>query len=247
MPIVCFPADPTASTHGNFMRESYRAILANPDWRTRLSKVHAHGRRSLPLSEAGRWRELDSCMSSDALLMNIFCHPRVLRGCHGFPQLGAESDTLPCFGYKARVPLANGRFDRTEVDLRLGSVLIEAKLTENDFQRAEKNVLVTYRDFHAVFDHERLPQTERHYLSYQLIRNVLAAHALNCSFRVLLDERRPDLIEAWYSVMCCVKPAELRTALGVLTWQELARTLPHGVQTFLTAKYGIGIGERQAG
>ncbi|MGA9039745.1 MAG: hypothetical protein WB421_04345 [Terriglobales bacterium] len=239
MPVVCFPSHADESTHGNFMRESYRTILANPDWQKRLGKVHTQARRSMPSREHGRWRELDSCMSSDALLMNIFCHPRVSRDGAAFAFLGAEVDALPCFGYKARVPLANGRLDRTEVDLRLGNLLIEAKLTENDFQQAEKSVLLRYRDFHDVFDHDQLPQTEGHYLSYQLLRNVLAANALHCSFRVLLDERRPDLIEAWYSVMRCVKPAELRTTLGVLTWQELARVLPPKVRIFLSSKYGI--------
>ena len=238
-PVVCFPSDATDSTHGNFMRESYRAILANPEWQKRLGKVHTLARRSLPSHAHGRWRELDSCMSSDALLMNIFCHPRVSRDGAGFAFLGAKRDVHPCFGYRARVPLANGRSDRTEVDLRLGNVLIEAKLTENDFQRVEKSVLHAYRDFLEVFDHEQLPQTEAHFLSYQLLRNVLAANALDCSFRVLLDERRPDLIEAWYSVMKCVKPAKLRTTLGVLTWQELARVLPPKVRAFLASKYGI--------
>jgi hypothetical protein len=148
-------------------------------------------------------------------------------------------DVIPLFGFKARVPLINGRFDRTEVDMSLGNLLVEAKLTECDFQRVNKHVLATYRDFHDVFDEEQLPQTEQHYLSYQLLRNVLAAHALQCSFCVLLDARRPDLIEAWYAIMKCVKPAELRTALRVLTWQDLAQFLSTQLQAFLKSKYGI--------
>ena len=59
------------------------------------------------------------------------------------------------------------------------------------------------------------------YVSYQLIRNVLAAHALGLSFCVILDARRPDLMEAWYSVMRYVRIATLRTRCQVLTWQEL--------------------------
>ena len=183
--------------------------------------------------------ELDSCNSSDALLMNIFCHPRVSRNATAFALLGVEAGAMPYFGYRAKVPLTSGGFDRTEVDMQLGNLLIEAKLTETDFQRADKRVLAKYRDFLDVFDDERLPQTEGHYLSYQLLRNVLAAHALHCSFCVLLDARRPDLKEAWYRVMKCVKPIELRTALRVLTWQELARTLPQKLQAFLAVKYGI--------
>ncbi len=189
--------------------------------------------------------ELDSCNSSDALLMNIFCHPRVSRNGEAIALLGVEAGAMPYFGYRAKVPLTSGGFDRTEVDMQLGNLLVEAKLTETDFQRADKRVLAKYCDFLDVFDDEQLPQTDGHYLSYQLLRNVLAAHALHCSFCVLLDARRPDLKEAWYAVMRCVKPVELRTALRVLTWQELARTLPQKLQAFLAVKYGI-LGRLQA-
>jgi restriction endonuclease-like protein len=235
MPVVCFA--PSGSLHGNFSPASFKAILANPGWHKRLAKVHAQGRKSLPTTDRGRWMELDTCTSSDALLMNIFCHPATpLRL---WPLLGVASDIVPEFGYKARVPLINGRFDRTEVDMFLGDLLVEAKLTESDFQRVNKPVLATYRDFHDVFDEEQLPQTEQHYLSYQLLRNVLAAHALECSFCVLLDARRPDLIEDWYAIMKCVKLAQLRTALRVLTWQDLAQFLSPQLQLFLAKKYGI--------
>ena len=39
--------------------------------------MHTQAARSLPVRER-RWRELDSSMSSDALLMNVFCTPGVL-------------------------------------------------------------------------------------------------------------------------------------------------------------------------
>ena len=183
--------------------------------------------------------ELDSCTSSDALLMNIFCHPSASRDGRIAALLGAQPGLPPCFGYKARVPLANGKFDRTEVDLRVGDLLIEAKLTESDFQSAMKGVLSAYRDFSDVFDHQQLPQTVERYLSYQLIRNVLAAYALQCSFCVLIDARRPDLADAWYAVIKCVKPVELRTELRISTWQEVAQAAPPKLRAFLSAKYGI--------
>jgi hypothetical protein len=91
--------------------------------------------------------ELDTCTSSDALLMNIFCSPGLSRGGKVEALLRSDPGTSPCFGYKARVPLANGKFDRTEVDLRLENLLVEAKLTEGDFQTAKKQVLLSYRDF----------------------------------------------------------------------------------------------------
>ncbi len=204
-----------------------------------MTKVHTQARWSLPTTERGRWMELDACTSSDALLMNIFCHPSVSRDGRVSALFGAEAGTPPYFGYRARVPLANGRFDRTDVDLRLGDLLIEAKLTESDFQSAEKGVLMAYRDFSEVFDREQLPHTDGRYLSYQLLRNVLAAYALQCSFCVLVDARRPDLAGAWYAVMKSVKPVELRTKLRISTWQKVAQAAPSNVRTFLAAKYGI--------
>jgi hypothetical protein len=237
-PITCF-IPYGESRHGNFLRESYKAILANPEWRGRLAKVHTQARRSLPATERGRWRELDACTSSDALLMNVFCHPELFRDGKVLALLGVEPGVMPCFGYRARVPLANGRFDRTEVDLRLGDLLIEAKLTENDFQSARKDVLLAYRDFSEIFEWEQLPQTEDHFRCYQLLRNVLAAYALRCSFCVLVDARRPDLADAWYAVMKCVRPVQVRTELRISTWQEIAKVSPRKLRTFLAAKYGI--------
>jgi hypothetical protein len=172
--------------------------------------------------------------------MNIFCLPSLQRNRGIALLLGAEPSIHASFGQKARVPLISGRFDRTEVDLRLGDTLIEAKLTENDFQSARKDVLYAYRDFSEVFDSSQLPQSDTHYFSYQLLRNVLAAQASACSFCVLIDARRPDLRDAWYAVMKCVLPVELRTRLRIATWQEVAQATSPKLQKFLAAKYGIG-------
>ena len=238
LPTVMFEPDPDRQCHGNFCDASYKEILRSPEWSRRLTKVHAQ-ERSLPRNENGRWRELDSCNSSDALLMNIFCYPRVLKRGRLCGLLGVETGMVAEFGVRARVPLAEGKFDRTEVDLRLGSLLIEAKLTENDFQCRAKAIVHDYRDFDLVFDRIRLPQTEHEYVGYQLIRNVLAAQATDSSFCVLCDARRPDLIQRWFDVMQCVQPLDLRLRCKVLTWQELAATLPAKLQSFLKLKYGI--------
>jgi hypothetical protein len=241
-PIVCFSPSENNSQHGNFLSASYKAIVANAAWRKRLAKVHTQGWRSLPRTDRGRWMELDTCSSSDALLMNVFCSPGLLGSNTLLAFIGAETPEPAHFGYRARVPLANGRFDRTEVDLRLGNLLVEAKLTESDFQSARKLFLAQYRDFAEIFDLHQLPQTSSHYLSYQLLRNILAAFALQCSFCVLVDARRPDLVDAWYAVMRAVKSLELRNRLRISTWQEVATTAPTKLRTFLALKYGIGAG-----
>src|SRR5581483_7910802 len=131
LPIACYVPSENESEHGNFLPETYRAIVRNPDWRRRLDKVHAQARTALPRSDR-RWRELDSCTSSDALLMNVFCFPGSPTDRRLLDLLGVVGDPPLQFGFKARVPLANGKFDRTEVDLRMGDLLIEAKLTETD-------------------------------------------------------------------------------------------------------------------
>jgi hypothetical protein len=238
---VCFERYCGGSRHGNFLPSTYKAILRNPNWRRRLQKVHSQGRKFLSGYENGILRELDACTSSDALLMNVFCNPGVFRDGRVGAMLDVRACTIPNFGFRARVPLANGKFDRTEVDVRLGDLLIEAKLTESDFQKAPKTIVRAYRDFSEVFDEEELPQTDKDYRSYQLIRNVLAAHASGCTFCLLTDARRPELIEDWYAVMKCVRPVDLRMRCKVLTWQEVAALTPRIVRNFLSEKYGIDL------
>lgn len=238
-PTVCFERYANHSQHGNFLPSAYAAILKNQAWRGRLEKVHTQGHKSLPRRDHGRWRELDACTSSDALLMNVFCTPRAF-GAGGVCSLfDVAPQSIPEFGFRARVPLINGKFDRTEVDMRLGNLLVEAKLTEGDFQRAPKAVVNGYRDFSDSFRCEDLPQTTDDYFSYQLIRNILAAHSSNGFFCLLTDARRPDLIEAWYAVLRCVTPVELRLRCRIMTWQELAIRLGKTLRGFLAEKYGI--------
>jgi hypothetical protein len=291
-PVIVFA--PEGAAHGNFFPAAYAAIVARPAWLRRFDKVHTQA-RSLPRSER-RWRELDSSMSSDALLMNLFCTPAFFSSAAVQSALGLEAAATaphpaePEFGWRARVPLASGRADRTEVDMRFGSLLVEAKLTEADFQTREAAIVESYRDFAEVFDAERLPRATLRaarrrpaeefaeeftqewepaatpedeelgrefraavaarayaaapatpaYAHYQLIRNVLAAHATGSSFAVFLDARRPDLVEAWFQVMAAVREAALRTRLKLMTWQELAALAPEELRQFLEEKYGIG-------
>ena len=234
--VIVYEPYAEGTLHGNFIVASYSAIVQNESWYRRLSKVHAQARQTLPKCDR-RWMELDSSASSDALLMNIFCYPGVLSRVAGM--LGLDDAEQPTFGYRARVPLKNGRFDRTEVDMKIGSLLVESKLTESDFQVKDSIVLESYRDFAEVFDTSRLLGEAKVCRSYQLVRNVLAANAASSSFCVCLDARRPDLAEEWYRVMCCVRAADLKTRCKVLTWQELSAVLPAKLQSFLDLKYGI--------
>ncbi len=185
LPVVVYQQSQCGRHHGNFISASYRAILRRPLWRRRLQKVHTQGRRSLPAKE-GLWRELDSSLSSNALLMNIFCYPGVTRRMQVCRILGLEPGSLPEFGFMPRVPLLSEATERTEVDMKLGNVLFEAKLTEGDFQIQCAELVEQYRDLRDVFESRQLPRAKRKYVSYQLIRNILAArsrflHVARCS------------------------------------------------------------------
>jgi hypothetical protein len=365
-PIVIFGRD-DHGRHGNFHPASDRAICANSAWLRRLAKPHTASRRSRARKD-WQWMELDSASSSDALLMNIFCHPGVFNGHTLAPAvanlLNVDPTAQPCFGIPPGVPLKTVRktkrrttqnlqtnlnqnaelqpsntagtpspesgtwaleapptttgqtlTDRTEIDLQLGNLFLEAKLTESNFQTAAPRLIERYRDLETVFDLTRLPRkllytpashppaedysqlednpeiefdpvtneaavadvnvvilseaknprisskpprtpiqakatiaaqavqntssTRTLIHGYQLIRNVLAAYASDAGFCVLCDARRHDLIEIWYGVLSAVHSPTFATRLKLLTWQELSTTLPHDLQQFLEAKYGI--------
>ena len=184
-PAVIFGRD-EQGRHGNFHPASYINICANPAWLLRLTKVHTASRRSRARKD-WQWMELDSCNSSDALLMNIFCHPKVFDG-HSLASavarlLNVDPATEPHFGINPCVPLNRVRkararrstivnrnsgtdfsvgsnlTDRTEIDLQLGNLFLEAKLTESNFQTAKSSLIVRYRDLETVFDITRLPRT----------------------------------------------------------------------------------------
>jgi hypothetical protein len=237
MPSVIFGCNESRQ-HGNFYPASYRNICANPEWARRLSKVHTGSRSARPRA-SWRWRELDCANSSDALFMNIFCYRCTLNNPALSSMLGISSGLVPQFGFRSAISLLNGRTDRTEVDMRLGDLMVEAKLTETDFQTAPTRMIKGYRDLEEVFDSGELMMSGDVVPGYQLIRGVLAAYATGGSFCAFCDARRPDLIEHWYSVIKAVRSSVLRCRLQLLTWQELAAVLPKSLKKFLRAKYGI--------
>src|SRR5947209_1157099 len=114
--VVFFPAA-DLSRHGNFHPASYRAIMRRAIWRKRLAKVLTVTDRLHDIEDDRRLCELDSCCSSDALLMTIFCHPQVRSSSRVLGMLGLHESAMPIFGWRARVPLMDGKFDRTEVEI----------------------------------------------------------------------------------------------------------------------------------
>jgi hypothetical protein len=65
--------------------------------------------------------------------------------------------------------------DCTEMDMKIGELLVEAKLTESDFQWAIPKQISRYCDLETVFDCSQLHIRNGKYGGYQLIRSTLAA------------------------------------------------------------------------
>jgi hypothetical protein len=237
VPSIIYGED-EAGQHGNFLAPSYRRILRQPGWKARLVKVYT-GSRFVPRKGDRTRHELECANSSDALLMNIFCYPGILRRPAVCSLLGVEPGVHQTFGFRPGIPLKNGAVDRSETDLKLGKLFIEAKLTEGDFQNARFDLVHRYRDLEFVFDVDRLPVNKERYRSCQLIRGALAAHVHASSFAVFCDQRRADLMEDCFQVFSAVRSAELRCRLRVVCWQELAIVMPAKVRKFLAEKYGI--------
>jgi len=231
--------------HGNFHEDSFVAITHQPTWMDRLKKPHTGGTRCFLDADAKAAREIDSCTSSDALAMNIFCHPSNITNQSLARLFGFDQFSEPNFGFKANLPFAAGGFEprSTEIDLRLHSptrtVLAECKLTEASFTARHRAHVERYSNFTETFDVARLPQKGGQFLHYQLIRNVLAARHHEASFVLICDQRRPDLQEAFAEVVSVITDPLLRLRCSVITWQQIATTLPERMRTFLAAKYGI--------
>lgn len=238
LPNVVYAPEAEGGGHGNFLPASYRRILANPGWAGRLEKSYT-GAKHLPRA-GDRWRgELECATSSDALLLNIFCYPGVLRRPATCALLGLAPGLEPRFGVRADLAMRNGEVDRTELDMCLGSTVAEAKLTEGGFGRASRDRLLRYIGVKDVFDLTRLPGSRGGFGGYQLVRGILAALRIDGHYLVLMDGRRTDLEELCFQVLSAVPQAEVRHRLRLRTWQELAATLPSALQAFLEEKFGI--------
>jgi len=232
--VIIFKKDHNKNIHGNFLDSSYDNILRKENWRIRLDKPHPSFRGTKQ-----EVRELDSCNSSDALLMNIFCHPKIdewksLRKLLDLSEIGE-----PEFGFLAKVKKNSGQDDTTEIDMKLDGVLVEAKLTEKDFTRKEKRIVESYDNFKKVFNEELLPQSSEDYLNYQVIRNILAAYERNLSFLLLCDARRPDLVKEFYVTARCVRDDWLRVRCNIVFWQEITQSVGKELRDFLVEKYGF--------
>ena len=171
--------------------------------------------------------------------MNVFCYPRITGRVEVLRLLGIEAVARPEFGVRANLAMRRGEVDRTELDMCVGDLIVEAKLTEGAFARAPRERVLRYLAAEEVFEIDALDSSSAGICGYQLIRGVLAAQLLGRRYLLLCDERRSDLREAWFRVLGAVRSSEVRSRLAFLSWQELAGSLPPALRKFLLEKYAI--------
>jgi len=237
-PTVLFERTDDGQSHGNFHTDAWQAIISNTSWRSRLDKPHSQA-RALPVAKAATARELDSSNSSDALLMNCFCYPGAAKRILERLGFSMHASAQPEFGVKAKLPLIDESPDATEIDMRVGGIVFEAKLTEKDFTSRPVAHVQRYSGLATHFDLSALPSTGAEIGGYQLIRNVLAGADKNATLIVLLDQRRPDLLQEWWQIHSAIKDIALRLRCGFRTWQEVASVSPGALREFLARKYGL--------
>lgn len=219
----------------NFLQSSIAAIKINGNWSSRTQKQHSH------LSSG--YKEMQSSNSSDALLMNIFCHPKIgsWKGIQNLLKIPAFTINQIEFGYNPII-LVDGTPEKrpTEVDLFIhDQIICEAKLTEKDFTSKSKSHVNKYDLFSKIFDVNSLAQTDKEYLNYQLIRNIIAAVDEDRRFILLCDMRRPDLIAAFHHTTGCILDIQNRMRCEFITWQQISTYVGKDLRDFLKLKYGI--------
>lgn len=210
----------------NFHKKTMENISKNTDWIERTKKKH---------SQVENTFEMQSSNSSDALLMNIFCFPKILKWKGVIDLLGIDIENGIEFGKKFH---EEGQY-MAEIDMKIGNSIFEAKLTETDFTEETVEKINHYKDFGLVFDKNLLLKTksQESYLNYQLIRNILVAYYNNFSFTLLCDETRIDLIKSLFEVTTAIKIDNLRRRVSFVTWQEITNVCGKELKDYITEKY----------
>jgi len=215
----------------NFNKDTFDNIKKHKNWKSRLNKRHSH----FPVKNI---YEMQSANSSDALLMNIFCHPQFTKWKGPKKLLNIERYDKFSFGWNPIFENENPDY-RTEIDLKINhtDVIIEAKLTESDFTSKEVKCVEGYEDFHYVFDKNFLKIKDDKYENYQLIRNILTAKKNNSDFILIVDQTRIDLIRQFYATVNAVKDFNFAGRLKFITWQELIKSTGISLKGYIENKY----------
>lgn len=214
----------------NFHPESFANISLHPSWQQRTAKPHQNVAGVL---------EMQSSNSSDAILMNIFCHPEIQRW-EGVRGLLEDELNAISFGFPGQVHINGGQPDSTEIDMVLTGVFCEAKLIESDFTKQTSNVVERYDGLAETFHVEALSRIGNDYDNYQVIRNILAAIQHHRRHILFCDERRPDLMLRYMKTVCCLREMGHRTKCRVIFWQELVAACGASLRDWIEERYGMG-------
>ena len=209
----------------NFHPDTFANIYKNNNYKEKLGKIHAN---------VSSFKEMQSSNSSDALLMNLFAHPKI-KEWKSFRDLISidQSDNIE-FGWNP--VFDNETNHKTEIDMKIENSIFEAKLTEKDFTQKELKVVLTYSNVENIIDLEILTNNNIVY-NYQLIRNLLTAEKYDYKFNLLIDETRTDLIREFYKVKSAIKVKSLLNNFNFLTWQEIANSVGLDLKNYITEKY----------
>ena len=216
------------SVEMSFEKESYEAIRGKKDWYIRTQKKHTHFTDGT--------LEMQSCNSSDALLMNIFCNPNFKSWNSPQNLLNISIDHELEFGWNPDFENEHPQYP-TEIDLKIGNHIFEAKLTEKSFTTKSKSVVDLYSDFKDVFEESYLLTPKKEIQQYQLIRNILTANKYNFFFTVIIDSSRIDLMKEVINVLKSIKDSDLRSRINIVTWQEIIDSCESKLKIFLQEKY----------
>lgn len=209
----------------SFHPETFANICKKSDYKRRVDKTHPN---------VDGFKEMQSSNSSDALLMNFFAHPKIKEWKSLRDLISIDKSDNIEFGWNPE--FENEKNRKSEIDMRIGDSIFEAKLTESDFTQKELQVVLTYSDVESTIDLQSLTN-DNIVSNYQLIRNLLAAKKHNYKFNVLIDETRTDLIREFYKVKCAIKIKSLADNFNFFTWQEIANCVGADLKNYITKKY----------
>lgn len=212
----------------NFEKESFETIENKKEWHVRTQKKHTHFKDGT--------LEMQSCNSSDALLMNIFCNPGFKKWSGPQNLLNISIDHEFEFGWNPQFENEDPKHP-TEIDLKIGNHIFEAKLTENSFTTKPKSVVHLYRYFKDLFEESCLLTPKEDIQQYQLIRNILTAYKYNFYFTAIIDSTRIDLMKEIINVLKSVKNYNLRSRINIVTWQEIIDSCGGKLKLYLQEKY----------
>jgi hypothetical protein len=144
---------------------------------------------------------------------------------------------------------SHGKTDLTEIDMRLGDLMVEAKLTETDFQLTSPRMIERYRDLEEVFEQRELKRSGDTVPCYQLVRGVLAAqlpdYALEClgcgsyCFEPAILPIMPDRVDTPILTMTSRKNAF--TVLGLILIRSAISLLVRPSKSNLTVSCSRGV------